>query len=73
MKAIDTLIHIDQSLDSEQQHALEAALRNERGVVAPRFNRDHLLVVAYDGEATSAKALLSAIHDHGYRAQLVGL
>lgn len=73
MKAIDTMIHIDQSLDSEQQHALEAALRNEPGVVAPRFNKDHLLVVAYDGEATSAKTLLGAIQGHGYRAQLVGL
>jgi len=72
MTAMDTMIHIDQSLDSEQQLTLETALRDVQGVVAPRFNKAHLLVVEYDADATTAMALLGAVTGRGYRAQLVG-
>jgi hypothetical protein len=41
-------------------------------VVAPRFNKAHLLVVEYDADATTAMALLGAVTGRGYRAQLVG-
>ena len=72
MKTMDTMIHIDESLDEDQQLTLATALRDMQGVVAPRFNKPHLLMVAYDADATSATALLSAVAGRGYRAQLVG-
>jgi hypothetical protein len=35
MNAMDIMIHIDESLDSDQKLTLEAALRDMQGVVAP--------------------------------------
>lgn len=72
MNAMDTMIHIDESLDSDQKLTLEAALRDMQGVVAPRINKPHLLVIAYDRDAASANTLLGAVQSRGHRAQLVG-
>jgi len=36
-----------------------------QGVVAPRFNKAHLLVVEYDADATTAMALLGAVTGRG--------
>jgi hypothetical protein len=74
MNVSDILIHIDDSLDESQRAAVEEAVRQVDGVVAPRFNpgKEHLLLVAYNPDATSMAALLSRVQSFGYSAQLVG-
>lgn len=69
----DVTIHINESLDATKQEALEAAMRHIDGVIAPRFNLPHMLVVLYNSEKTSAAVLLDAVKNKGYQAQLVGL
>ena len=73
MHTPDITIHINESLDSTKQEALESAMREIDGVIAPRFNLPHMLVVLYNSEKTSTLTLLNAVKGKGYQAQLVGL
>lgn len=73
MHTPDITIHINESLDVTKQEALETAIREIDGVIAPRFNLPHMLVVLYDSEITSPVILLDAVRNKGYQAQLVGL
>jgi len=73
MHTPDITIHINESLDVTKQEALETAIREIDGVIAPRFNLPHMLVVLYDSEITSPVILLEAVRNKGYQAQLVGL
>jgi hypothetical protein len=49
-------------------------MRQMDGVAAPRFNpgKEHLLLIAFNPDATSNAALLNQVHSFGYQAQLVG-
>jgi hypothetical protein len=73
MHTPDVTIHINESLDATKQEALETAMREIDGVIAPRFNLPHMLVVLYNSERTSPAVLLNAVKSKGYQAQLVGL
>ena len=73
MHTPDITIHINESLDAKKQEALEATMREIDGVIAPRFNLPHMLVVVYNSERTSPAVLLNAVTSKGYQAQLVGL
>lgn len=73
MHTPDITIHINQALDAVSQQALETTMREIDGVIAPRFNLPHMLVVLYNSEKTSPAVLLNAVRSKGYQAQLVGL
>jgi 3'-phosphoadenosine 5'-phosphosulfate sulfotransferase (PAPS reductase)/FAD synthetase len=73
MQAVDIMIHIDEMLDTTQQQAIEAELREIEGVIAPRFNKPHLLVISYNADSTNTAALLKTVKDRGCRAQVVAL
>lgn len=74
MDVSDILIHVNESLNEQQRSALEEAVRQIEGVVAPRFNpgREHLLLVAYNPDVASAAELLTKVQSYGYHAQLIG-
>ena len=73
MQPTDIMIHINESLAENKQQELESELRSVEGVIAPRFNKPHLLIVAYNTELTSSPELLKHVINKGYQAQLVGL
>ena len=73
MHTPDITIHINQTLDAVAQQALETTMREIDGVIAPRFNLPHMLVVLYNSEKTRPAVLLNAVRSKGYQAQLVGL
>lgn len=73
MHTPDITIHINQKLDQQKQQELESSMRMIDGVIAPRFNLPHLLVVLYNSGRTSPAVLLDAVRGKGYQAQLVGL
>lgn len=73
MHTPDITIHINQALDAVSQQALETTMREIDGVIAPRFNLPHMLVVLYNSDKTSPAVLLNAVKSKGYQAQLVGL
>lgn len=73
MHTPDITIHINQTLDQEEKQALESSMREIDGVIAPRFNLPHMLVVLYKLEKTTPAELLAAVRGKGYQAQLVGI
>ncbi|MEW8628044.1 MAG: ATP-binding protein [Candidatus Thiodiazotropha sp.] len=73
MNSTDIMIHINESLTEANQQELELEMRNIEGVIASRFNKPHLLVVAYDAELIGSPELLKHVMRKGYHAQLVGL
>ncbi len=74
MNVSDILIHINESLNQQQRSALEEAVRQIEGVVAPRFNpgKEHLLLVAFNPDVASTATLLTKVQSFGYNAQLIG-
>jgi len=73
METCDIMIHIDEPLADTKQQELETELRSIKGVIAPRFNKPHLCVIAYDTGLTDSSILLKRVIDKGYQAQLVAL
>jgi len=73
MPFADILIHVNEVLAQSQQSLLESTLREITGVVAPRFNKPHLLLIFYNAKQTNAIQLLNAVRNEGYQAKLVGL
>ena len=74
MSISDIMIHFNQELNEEQRKSLEESVRQVDGVIAPRFNpgKDHLLLIAFNPDATSTATLLATVQSLGYDAQLVG-
>ena len=73
MQATDIMIHVSDNLDTTQKHEVEAQLREIDGVIAPRFNKDHLLLIYFNQNRTKSSVLLNSVKSSGYQAQLVGL
>lgn len=73
MHTADVTIHINQTIAQNHQQELEMIIREIDGVIAPRFNLPHMLVVLYNTDKTSPEILLNAVRGKGYQAQLVGL
>ena len=73
MQATDIMIHVSNDLDRQQKQSIEEALRAIDGVIAPRFNKDHLLLIYFNHDKTQSSVLLNTVKSIGYKAQLVGL
>ena len=52
---------------------IEEKLRQFDGVIAPRFNKEHLLVVYYNSKKTTSLLINNFIHSIGYKTHLVGM
>ncbi len=72
MQATDIMIHVRNDLNLEQKQLVEEKLRTIDGVIAPRFNKDHLLLIYYNHDKTQSSVLLNTVKSIGYKAQLVG-
>jgi hypothetical protein len=75
MNISDVMIHIAERLSPAARNGLENALRSVDGVIAPRFNpgREHLLLVAFNGDRVRPGALLGRVREAGYSARLVAI
>ena len=73
MQATDIMIHVSENLSRDQKLNIESQLREVEGVIAPRFNKDHLLVIYFNQDKTQSSLLLNQVQSSGYQAHLVGL
>ncbi len=73
MQASDIMIHVSNNLDFQEKQLIEDKLRAIDGVIAPRFNKDHLLLIYFNNNKTQSSVLLNTVKSIGYKAQLVGL
>ena len=73
MNSIDVMIHINEQLNLSQQQEIENQLREVEGVIAPRFNKPHLLLIYYNTDKTNSSFLQNFVKAKGYQTQLVGM
>ena len=71
----DVVVHIDQTLESQQRSQIEDELRAINGVVSVHNpdDRPHLSVIGYNPDLTNSGAILSTITNQGVHAELIGL
>ncbi|MCN4144010.1 MAG: hypothetical protein LC437_02730 [Thiohalomonas sp.] len=73
MQSTDIMIHFRSDLSTQQQTDIEEKLRQFDGVIAPRFNKEHLLVVYYNSKKTTSLLINNFIYSIGYKTHLVGM
>lgn len=71
----NVMVHVNETMDAFALHALEDAMRGDRGVVSVGHNpkHPHLLLVAYDSSVARSSTFMHQFQDRGMHAQLVGL
>jgi hypothetical protein len=70
----NVLIHVDESVEPDQQAAFESMLGNVEGVTQVRSSaRPHLTWVDYDPGVIGGKAILGRVQSQGLHAQLIGM
>lgn len=71
----DVTLHVDENLDPARRQDLDSALRAMNGVISVH-NPDakpHLILVEYNPDSTTSRALLDCVLDKGVHAELIGL
>lgn len=73
MNGADIMVHFQENLDAGQKNLIESQLREIEGVIAPRFNKEHLLLIYYNSDKTDSSVFLNMFKSKGYQAKLVGI
>ena len=71
---MEVVIHINETLDEVQRQRVRGALADVDGITESEFcpSRFHLMLVAYDPDHTSSRAILDQVQRQGLHAQLIG-
>jgi hypothetical protein len=73
MQATDIMVYIHECLNINQKQEIESQLREIEGVIAPRFNKEHILIVYYNIDKINSSIVLNFVRAKGYKANLVGM
>jgi len=73
-KAVELIIHINESLDEERRNGLVEEISQDSGIFSVEFTplRHHLVRVRYDRQEVQSMDILQKIKRHNVTAQLVG-
>jgi len=73
-KAVELIIHINESLDEERRNGLVEEISQDSGIFSVEFTplRHHLVRVRYDRQEVQSMDILQKIKRHNVNAQLVG-
>ena len=74
-KMVDVMLHIDENTTRNERETLRDKVLARDGVMAASYRDEtpHLLVVEYDPDVLSSKAILDTVETAGVHAELVGL
>ena len=74
IKMTDIMLHIDETLNTKAQGALEEYMRSQDGVIGLGYhsNRPHLMIVEYNPDQTTDMSLLHSVKSQGLHAELIG-
>nr|WP_197703250.1 hypothetical protein [Sulfurifustis variabilis] len=69
------MLHIDENITHNDREELRDRVLAREGVMAAAYHDDkpHLLVVEYDPDVVSARAILEIVKGIGVHAELIGL
>ena len=71
----DFMVHVDETLEPQQQCELEDFVREQEGVVSACMSVEnpHLLTVTYDSDRGHVSDIVHHIKDRGLHASAIGL
>ncbi len=71
----DITLHVDETLSKESRAKLEKSLRSQPGVISVESSpkATHLMVVKYDPNHATSKALVKVVLGEGLHAEIFGL
>jgi len=71
----DVMIHIDETLPRDALTKLENTVRQDECVISASVptGKEHMMLVAYNPNCTSAMDILARVNRQGIHAELVGL
>ncbi|WP_372522120.1 ATP-binding protein [Sulfuricaulis sp.] len=71
----DVMIHIDEALPRDALMKLEYTVREDECVISASVpaGKEHMMLVAYNPDCTSATDILARVNKQGIHAELVGL
>lgn len=74
-KMVDVMVHIDEDITHNERESLRDKVLARDGVMAASCHdkTPHLLMVEYDPDVLSSKAILDTVETAGVHAELVGL
>ena len=72
---VEVVIHVDETLNEEQQASLVSNLQERDGVEKARFTtgRDHLMVIDCDSNKLQTTDVLGYIKQNNVNAELIGI
>ena len=72
---VEVVIHVDETLNKEQQASLIVNLQEHDGVENARFTtgRDHLMVIDYDSNKLNTTDVLGYVKKENVHAELIGI
>lgn len=70
----DTILHINETLESRQYDVLEQHMRMQTGVVGAGHSDDspHLMLIAYNPEQASPIKFIHMVEREGFHAERIG-
>lgn len=73
-KAVEVIVHINESLDEERRNGLVEKISEDSGIFSVEFTplRHHLMRVRYNREEVRSMDILNKIKGQSVTAQLVG-
>jgi len=73
-KAVELIVHINESLDEERRNGLVEKISEDAGILSVEFTplRHHLVRVRYDRQEVKSMDILQKIKRQNVNAQLVG-
>lgn len=74
-KMVDVMLHIDENITHDEREELRDRILAQNGVMAAAYHdeKPHLLVIEYDPDVVSSKAILETVEAGGVHAELIGL
>lgn len=74
-KMVDVMLHIDENITRNERESLRDKVLARDGVMAAAYHdkTPHLLMVEYDPDVLSSRAILDTVETAGVHAELVGL
>ena len=71
----DVMIHIDETLSHDALIKIENTVREDECVISASVpaGKEHLMLVAYNPDCTTATNILTKVNKQGIHAELVGL
>jgi len=72
---VEVVIHVDETLNKEQQASLIVNLQEHDGVEKAVFTtgRDHLMVIDYDSKKLHSDEVLGYVKKENVHAELIGI